>query len=288
VETSRPLLDAKQQQLNVVLPPQPVYLNIDAVRMAQVVANLLNNAAKYSERRSRVDLSAEKMEAELLIRVRDNGVGIKAEMLPHVFDLFTQSERNLAQSEGGLGIGLALVRRLVELHGGKVSASSAGPGQGSEFVIRLPWSDDAESTRPDDIAPTRPTMTPLRILVVDDNKDAAASLGMLLRIGRHQIETANSGDQALDIAARQKPQVVILDLGLPQMDGFEVAKRLRQQPGMEKALFIALTGYGGEEDRQRSQQASFSHHFTKPIELPALEAALAGFTASQVPRGNDN
>ncbi len=278
VETSQPLIAAKRQHLTLHLPPQPLHLNIDGGRVAQVISNILNNAAKYSEPHSRIDLTAEKRPNELAIRIRDTGMGIKPELLPHIFDMFMQSERHLDRSEGGLGIGLALVRKLVELHGGKVAAFSEGPGKGSEFVITLPLPEDqARVDSPPDTAasPTRQTLTPLRILVIDDNRDAAECLELLLRFEGHQVESANDGAAALAAAERLRPQAVILDLGLPHMDGFEIARRLRHLPGLDKMVLIALTGYASEDDRQRCQQASFDYHLTKPVDLPELEAVLA-------------
>jgi PAS domain S-box-containing protein len=275
VETSQPLIAARRQHLHVQLPAKPFYLTIDGARMAQVIANLLNNAAKYSEPNSRIDLIGEERPNEFVIRVRDAGIGIKSELLPHVFDLFMQAERHLDRSEGGLGIGLALVRKLVEMHGGKVVASSEGPGKGSEFVITLPVSEEQTGREPQSVAPTRRTLTPLRILVIDDDRDAAESLKLLLRYEGHQVESATDGGEAMVAAQQFRPQAVILDLGMPRMDGFEIAEGLRRLPGMDRAVLIALTGYGSDDDRERCRQASFDFHLTKPVDLPALEAALA-------------
>ena len=276
VETSRPLLDARGQALAVSLPPEPVLVEGDATRLAQVFANLLNNAAKYTNDGGRVAVTVERDGGEIVVRVRDTGIGIPAELLPRVFDLFTQGDRSLARSEGGLGIGLTLVRSLVEMHGGKAEAFSAGPGQGSEFVVRLPILERRRSRRP---APGEAEAaghgtTPRRILVVDDNHDAAESLALLLRAEGHEVRTAHDGATALDAVRAYQPEIVLLDIGLPKMDGYEVARRLRAQEGTRRALLVALTGYGQEEDRRRAAEAGFDAHLVKPADLGALHALL--------------
>jgi signal transduction histidine kinase len=271
-EAARPLIDARRHRLIVTQPGRPVRVSADPTRLAQVVGNLLTNAAKYSEERGRIDLSLEE-NGEAIIRVRDTGLGIPADMLPRVFDLFTQVGRTLDRSDGGLGIGLTLVKSLVELHGGTVSAASEGPGRGSEFTVRLPklarseTSDAGPAAAPEQI-------TPRRVLIVDDNPDAGDSLATLLEMTGHQVAVARSGPQGLEAAARLRPEVAVLDLGLPGMNGYELAGRLRAEPFGRDVTLVALTGYGQEDDRRRSREAGFDHHLTKPADLDALTAIL--------------
>jgi PAS domain S-box-containing protein len=277
VETARPLIEARRHELTVALPAEPVSLDADPTRLAQVIANLLTNAAKYTEEGGHVGLTARREGGMAVVRVRDDGVGIPREMLASVFTLFTQVDRTLARSEGGLGIGLTLVKSLTEMHGGTVEAHSEGPGKGSEFIVRLPVAPTPTSLdagKPEAAAPLR--SPPRRILVVDDNVDAAESLAMLLRLGRHEVRTAHDGPTALGVAGEFRPEVVLLDLGLPQMDGFEVARRLRGQAEMRATLLVALTGYGQEEDRRKSREAGFDWHMVKPLDRDALMKLLAG------------
>ncbi|NQV26682.1 MAG: PAS domain S-box protein [Rhodopirellula sp.] len=275
VETARPLIDQRRHQLTVSLPPQPIWLKADASRLEQVVVNLLTNAAKYTDEGGHIWLSVQEDGTDCVLRVRDTGVGIAPDLLPRVFDLFTQAERSLDRSQGGLGIGLALVQRLVEMHHGKVEVHSS-LGQGSEFVVCLPMVLTAEPQSPS--SPTekaRPTVPSLRVLVVDDNVDTAGSLAMLLEASGHEVRIAHDGPTALQAAIDNKPDVVLLDIGLPGMDGNEVAKRIRQQPELENVVLVAMTGYGQDSDRKRSHEAGFDHHLVKPVELSALEKLLA-------------
>jgi signal transduction histidine kinase/ActR/RegA family two-component response regulator len=279
VETSQPAIDARGHQLTVSLPPRPVYLEADLVRMAQVISNLLENAAKFSEQAGPIVLAGEREGGEVVIRVRDAGVGIAPELLPRVFDLFTQGDRSLARSQGGLGIGLTLVRRLVQMHGGSVTATSPGVGQGSEFVVRLPaLAEAAEEVGPGD-EPLRAAGTPRRVLVVDDNVDAAESAALLLRCLGHVVEVAYEGPSALGAAREFRPEVVLLDIGLPGMSGYDVARALRERPEGQGVVLAALTGYGQEQDRRRSREAGFDVHLTKPVG----PAALAAFVESSRP-----
>jgi CheY-like chemotaxis protein/nitrogen-specific signal transduction histidine kinase len=277
VETSRPLIESRGQELNLSLPQEPLRLEGDMVRLAQVVSNLLNNAAKYTEQGGHIWLTAEREKDEIVLRVRDDGIGISPTLLPDIFDLFTQAERSPDRSSGGLGIGLALVRSLVEMHGGRVEAHSAGPRQGSEFVVRLPrlkrgtQKIEAAAVHADPV-PTPKTCR--RILIVDDNVDSAECLALLLKLGGHQIQTAHDGPAALDIAQMFHPQVVLLDIGLPELDGYEVARRLREWPEMQNAVLIALTGYGRAEDHRLSEQAGFDHHLTKPVDPYTVETLI--------------
>ncbi|MBV9121955.1 MAG: response regulator, partial [Planctomycetes bacterium] len=281
VETTRPLLDARRQELTVTLPPDPVVVEGDTTRLAQVVSNLLNNAAKYSEEGGHIRLTLERGLAQAVIRVRDHGLGIPADLLPRVFDLFTQGDRSLARSEGGLGIGLTLVKNLVEMHGGTVEAFSEGPGRGSEFVVLLPRLERGRGRRPGrEAEPARVPTASRRVLVVDDNPDAAESLALLLRVEGHEVRTAHDGPAALKAATEFQPEVIFLDIGLPRVSGYEVARQLREQLGLKKVLLVAVTGYGQEEDRRRSREAGFDAHLTKPADPAALHELLAGSRAN--------
>jgi PAS domain S-box-containing protein len=274
VEISRPLIDSRKHFLRVSLPPEPVWLDADLTRLAQVLGNLLNNAAKYTDEGGRISLSLGTEGDEVVFRVRDNGIGIPEKLLPRLFELFTQADDSLDRSQGGLGIGLTLVRGLVELHGGNVKAFSDGAGKGSEFVVRLP-----RAARPgarDAVHPFGWVRAPvsLRIVVVDDNLDAAASLAEFLSEAGHSVAIAHDGLSSIDLVRRHRPDVVILDIGLPGLDGYEVARRLRREHGNSFAL-VALTGYGQEEDRRRSREAGFDHHLVKPVPLDVLSKLLA-------------
>lgn len=251
-------------------------VNADSVRLAQVLANLLNNAAKYTPEGGQVDIAVAREGRQVVFRVRDNGVGIAADMLATVFDLFIQSERSLDRSQGGLGIGLTLVKTLVDLHGGTVQVLSAGPNRGSEFIVRLP----ALVETPTEVAPKNgekrvERTVRRRVLVVDDNIDAAKSLAMLLRAGGHEVHLAHSASMALDAAKTLRPEMIFLDIGLPEMNGYEVARRMRQDLGLNDAVLAAVTGYGQDEDRRRSQSAGIDVHLVKPVDLEVLTTLLA-------------
>jgi CheY-like chemotaxis protein len=275
-EAARPLIDARRLRLTVSQPKGAVWVTGDPTRLTQVIDNLLNNAAKYTEEGGQVGLALEQEGGRAVVRVRDTGAGIPAEMLPRVFDLFIQGDHTLDRSEGGLGIGLTLVRSLVEMHGGSVEAFSQGLGRGSEFIVRLPVrSGDDVPCSQEAGTETGPKGPRYRILVVDDNVDAANSLATLLRLSGHEVRTAHTGLKVLDVARELKPEVALLDLGLPGVDGFEVARRLRQESWGKDVLLIALTGYGQEEDRRRSREAGFDHHLTKPADLALLEELLS-------------
>jgi signal transduction histidine kinase len=282
VEISLPLIEASAHELKVALPPQTVWLNADLTRMAQVVANLLNNAAKYTPERGRIWLTAEltsreRERPEAVIRVRDSGIGIPPDMLPHIFEMFAQVETSRDRAQGGLGIGLTLVKSLVEMHGGSVQATSAGPGQGSEFTVRLPIASQVPTTgaagraheeEADKKVPAR------RILVVDDNRDSAESLGLLLQMMGNEVRIAHDGRSALEEAGAFRPDFALVDIGMPGMSGYEVAQRLRERPELRGVVLIALTGWGQEEDYRRSYEAGFHHHLTKPTDLAALKKLL--------------
>jgi CheY-like chemotaxis protein len=275
LETARPLVDARKHEISVSISDQPLPLLADSARLEQVLANLLNNAAKYTEPGGRIALEVGCDDGDAVVRVRDNGIGIDPELLPHVFEMFTQAERSLDRSQGGLGIGLTLVRRLVELHGGRVSAHSEGVGRGSEFVVRFPlaphdWAEPSTCREPclgaDAREPDRSPVTPRRVLVVDDNVDGAIILARLLKAGGFLVDVAHDGPMALEVAQSKAPEVVLLDIGLPEMDGYEVARRLRTLKGLERVILVALTGYGQETDRVRSSAAGFDYHLVKPVD----------------------
>jgi PAS domain S-box-containing protein len=276
VETASPLMDQRRHELTVSLPPQPIWLYADAARLEQVVVNLLTNAAKYTNEGGHIWLTVEQRGDECVLQVRDTGVGIAPELLPRIFDLFTQAERSLDRSQGGLGIGLALVQRLVELHRGRVEVYSA-LGQGSEFVVRLPVVLTPAPPPPPAAEAAQPTAS-LRVLVVDDNVDAAESLALLLRASRHEVRTAHDGPTALQAALDYRPNVVLLDIGLPGLNGLEVAKRIRQQPALKNTVLVAMTGYGQETDRQRSREAGFDAHLVKPADFGMVQQILATVT----------
>jgi PAS domain S-box-containing protein len=273
VETSQPLLGPRRDNLRVTPPPQPVFVNGDRTRLAQVFANLLNNSRKYSEPGQPIAIVFGRDGDQAVIRVKDAGMGIHPEMLPRVFDMFRQADRTGGRSRGGLGIGLSLVKRIVELHGGTVTAHSEGLGLGSEFIVRLPA---IESPRTEVVVPVMPGVPARRkILVVDDNADAAESLAALLSINGHETRMAHDGPEALQQAERFHPDVVFLDIGMPTLDGHETAKLIRKQPWGKTMVLVALTGWGQNEDRRRSKDAGFNHHLVKPADPEVVEKLLS-------------
>ncbi len=275
VESARPLVEQRRHQLFVSLPAEPVWLEGDAARLEQVVVNLLNNAAKYTDEGGNIWVNMQPEGDEVTLRVRDTGIGIAPELLPRVFDLFTQADRTPDRSQGGLGIGLSLTQRLVELHRGKIEAYSAGLGRGSEFIVRLPVLPTSE--RETDMTSTvtaRRAERGWRILVADDNVDAANMIAMVLQHFGHQTKTVYSAQSALEMAVEYQPDFVVLDIGLPGMDGYEVARRLRRIPELKDARLIAATGYGQDTDRQRSEEAGFDYHLVKPIDPEKLQTVL--------------
>jgi PAS domain S-box-containing protein len=278
VEGVQPLVRERGVLLSVSLPAEPLHVEADPTRLQQVMGNLLSNAAKYTDPGGTILLTARQEDGEVVLRVRDTGIGIAADMLPKIFDLFVQAERRLDRSFGGLGIGLTLVRQLVEMQGGSVAAFSDGPGKGSEFVVRLPALAEAQKEELRRQQPDQGQPAPLprrRILVVDDNVDAAESLARLLQFEGHDARTSHTGPAALEAAQADPPEMVILDLGMPGMDGFEVARQLRALPGSKEVLLVALTGWAQEDDRRRCYEAGFDGHLPKPVELDALRQFLA-------------
>lgn len=282
LETTQPLIAQRRHELTVSLPPQPLWLHADATRLEQVLVNLLTNAIKYTDEGGRIWLSvaleddvAPKAGTQVaVLRVRDNGIGISPELLPHIFDIFTQAERTIDRSEGGLGIGLRLVQQLVELHAGTVNVHSV-PGQGSEFVVRLPVTPPPSVPLPLPIPPLAHPRKSLRVLAVDDHVDAVQNLALLLEIAGHEVQLAYDGPSALEAAQAMRPDVMLLDIGLPGLTGYEVAQRIRQQPALKDIVLVALTGYGREADRKRSKTAGFDYHLVKPAGFGEVEEILA-------------
>ena len=295
VEAARPLCEALDQEITVTLPQVPVYLNADPTRLAQIVGNLLNNASKFSDRGSRIWLTVERTEASgagaiehassglppsVLIRVRDTGPGIAADQQSRIFEMFTQVDTALERAATGLGIGLTLVKTLTEMHGGTVDISSAGIGQGSEFIVRLPILVETV-TAPPPAMTAAPAVTPtgLRILVVDDNRDAADMLTMFLQLSGHETHTAYDGLEAIEATTRLQPDLVLLDIGLPHLNGFEAGRRIREQHKTGPPVLVALSGWGQDEDRRRSEEAGFDAHLVKPVDEIALRRLLADLGA---------
>ncbi|HVJ68740.1 MAG TPA: ATP-binding protein [Caulifigura sp.] len=278
VEASRPLMNEAGHRLKVLLPPTPLRLYVDPVRIAQVLSNLLSNSAKYTANGGEISLEASVDGQTLSIEVRDNGSGIPNESLNLVFDMFAQVDQHLGRSRGGLGIGLTIVKRLVEMHGGSVTVKSAGLGQGSEFHIELPILSQAIG--PETGNTVAPNQGRLRVLIVDDNVDAARTLFALLRQLQHDVHLAHDGESAVELAAQLRPDVILLDIGLPGLNGYEACRRIRQHSGGSEILIVALTGWGLEEDRNRSREAGFNHHMVKPVDLQSLRAAFAMVTSA--------
>jgi len=277
VETSRPLIEQMGHELSVTLPKQPIMVDADMTRLAQVFLNLLNNAAKYSDRGGHIRLNVELQGSEVVVAVTDTGIGIDADQLPRIFAMFTQLSGSLERSQGGLGIGLSLVKRLVDMHGGSVEAKSEGRGMGSEFVVRLPVATEASQPQSsgvaDEPAATKPS---LRILIVDDNRDGADSLSEMLKMMGNDTRTAYDGQQGVDLAGEYRPNVILLDIGLPKLNGYEACRLIREQPKGKGVVLIAVTGWGQDEDRRRSREAGFDHHMVKPVDPQDLMRMLAG------------
>jgi len=276
VDTSRPLIESAAHELAIQLPGEPLVIDADPVRMAQVISNLLNNAAKYTQEGGRITVSAARDGDEVVLSVQDNGLGIPAHMLPRVFEMFAQVDRTLKRAQGGLGIGLALARSLVEMHGGRIEAHSRGLNEGSEFIVRLPLSRRAPASRRADSAlRARTAGAGLRVLVVDDNQDGADTMAMVLQTLGAETSVAYDGSAALEAIRTARPDLVLLDIGMPGMDGYEVAARVRADPDSRGIRLIALTGFGSEEERRRSRAAGFDDHCTKPCDPARLREILA-------------
>jgi PAS domain S-box-containing protein len=276
IEASRPMVEAKGHELSALLGQEPLWIKADRLRLAQVFTNLLNNAAKYTDPGGRITIGVERSGEWVAATVRDSGIGMTPDVLSNAFDLFAQADNSLHRAQGGLGIGLTVAKRLVEMHGGVIAADSQGLGLGSEFTVRLPLaappadaSDDAKGEAEPPTGPAR------RVLVVDDNVDAAQTLAMLLRLQRHDVRVAFDGLEGLEVAREYGPDVVLLDIGLPKMDGYETARALRASTTTQRAVLIAISGYGQAEDRRRSLEAGFDQHFVKPLDSTILQQAFA-------------
>ncbi|WP_020471621.1 PAS domain-containing protein [Zavarzinella formosa] len=274
IETTRSMIEGKNHTLLLDLPPEPMFVDGDFTRLSQIISNLLNNSAKYTPPGGRIRLSVETEAGFVRVSVRDSGVGIPRNMLPKIFDLYMQVDRSLDMAQGGLGIGLSLVRQLLELHGGTVEAHSEGYGLGSEFIIRLPSCEPPEPS-PETLPAVQRTHVSRRILVVDDNQDAAESLALMFRLMGHDTQTAHDGLAAVELAATVRPDLILLDIGMPKLDGYAAARRIRELPGSEAITLVALSGWGQEEDRRKSAEAGINRHLVKPVDLAALQDVLA-------------
>jgi PAS domain S-box-containing protein len=275
LEACQPLAESAYHEISLTLPPQPIYLHADPVRLAQVFSNILNNACKYTEPGGRISLTAERQGSDAMIRIQDSGMGIPPDKLGSIFEMFAQTDRGSKRSQGGLGIGLWLVRRLVEMHGGSVEALSDGVGHGSEFIVRLPVLIERPVAPLPKPTAEPPTLTPRRFLIVDDSKDAAMSLAMLLKMSGNETRIAYDGLQAVEAARQFHPDVVLLDIGLPKLNGYDACRRIREQPEGKDMVMVALTGWGQEEDRRKSHEAGFDYHIVKPVDYRALMSLLA-------------
>ena len=297
VETSRPAIDAKEHKLIVSLPAETITLLGDSARLTQVFANLLNNAAKYTDKRGEIRLLAQAVPATntakpnlVIISVKDTGIGIAPELLPHLFDMFFQADNGIARDQGGLGIGLALARKLVEMHGGTIEAKSEGMGKGSEFVVCLPLDETNAPSRESPRNEGRATASPLsalgkRIVVVDDSAMQSQSMLLLLKQFGYDVRVAHDGPSALKLIAEFLPRVALIDIGLPGMNGYDLARQIRATPQLKDTVLIAQTGWGREEDRHQSRQAGFDYHFTKPLDHELLSKVLSEAWAGELNTG---
>jgi PAS domain S-box-containing protein len=281
VEACRPLAAGGHLEVTVTLPPEPIFLDADPVRLTQVFGNILNNSCKYTDPGGRIWLTAERQGSDAIVKISDTGVGIPPDTLDGIFEMFAQIDRTLERSQGGLGIGLTLVKRLVEMHEGTVTAYSEGPGRGSEFVVRLPILAETPKADPGLEPAVQRATTGRRILVVDDNQDSAMSLAMLLELSGHEVRTAFDGLQALDAAGELRPEIVLMDLGMPNLNGYEAARRIRAQPWGEPMILIAVTGWGQDEDRRRTAEAGFNGHLVKPVDYNAFMELLTSLPAEE-------
>ncbi len=275
VEAIRPLVEQLGQKLTVTLPQQPLVVDADLPRLSQVFLNLLSNAAKYSDPGGHIQMNVQRQGSDVVVSVKDTGIGIAADQLPRIFQMFTQVDQSSEKARGGLGIGLTVVKRLVEMHGGRVEAKSEGPGKGSEFVVRLPIIIEVSKPHASGDEEEKPVKSSLRVLVVDDNRDSADSLALMLRVMGNDTQRAYDGQDGVDVAARFRPDVVLLDIGLPVLNGYDACRRIRGEPWGKGVVLIAMTGWGQDEDRRRSLEAGFDHHLVKPLDPRALMKMLA-------------
>jgi len=286
VDTAQPLIDAAGHELTLSLLPEPIYLDADPVRLAQIFSNLLNNAAKYMDRGGRIWLTTAREGKEVVVSVRDAGIGIPEDAMPAIFDMFAQVDRSLEKSQGGLGIGLTLVKQLLEMHGGRIEARSEGQGKGAEFIARLPIAT-VEPLRQavNDAGERGVTAGTCRILVADDNRDAAESMSMVLRLMGNEVRTVNDGIKAVEEAEAFRPDMVLLDIGMPRLNGYDAARRIRAERWGKAILVVAMTGWGQDEDKRRASEAGFDQHFTKPVNPADLEQLIAGLRSRGVQGG---
>jgi CheY-like chemotaxis protein len=272
IETSQPLLAERQHQFVARIPERSIVVDADMTRLSQVFWNLLNNAAKYTPNGGRIELEVTLADASVAIRVRDNGFGIPPAMQARIFDIFTQVDRELEKSQGGLGIGLSIAQRLVEMHGGTIEVASAGSGTGSEFTVRLPAAIGASPEAAGNLATAR---TRRRVLIADDNTDSAETLAMMLEVFGNEVRIAHDGEEAVALAASFHPEAILLDIGMPRLDGYQACERIRLQQGPAHPVIVALTGWGHDEDRERAFNAGFDHHMVKPVDPAELEKMIA-------------
>jgi signal transduction histidine kinase/CheY-like chemotaxis protein len=280
VEAARPLIDSKQHQFTVTLPPEKLSFEADELRLSQVLSNLLTNAAKYTDPAGHIALSGTVRNRTLCLSVKDDGIGLSSEALTRIFEMFSQIESAATRSEGGLGIGLALVKGLLDLHGGTIEARSDGPGHGSEFTVRLPL-NDPPSLKPAELGGPAAPPAAHRVMVADDNKDAADSLAMLLELAGHEVRVARGGRAALSLAQTFRPDVAIIDIGMPDLNGYEVARQLRREPWGTGISLVALTGWGRDDDRRQASDAGFDRHITKPVDPETIDRLLTATTLSR-------
>jgi CheY-like chemotaxis protein len=280
IETVRPSLAAAQHELIVSLPSRPIQVNADAARLSQVFSNLLNNAVKFTPTGGKIWIEARQIGREAIVRVRDNGIGISSDALAYVFDMFRQGDLSLERSQGGLGIGLTLVRRLVELHGGTVKAQSEGDGMGSEFTVNLRAESPKPRIKENSTVKNVAAAAKRRVLVVDDNFDSGDTLAMLLRIKGHEVSTARDGFEAIRLASEFNPEVILMDVGMPKLNGYDATRQIRELPQGREIYIVALTGWGQESDMARSFEAGCSAHLVKPVDFAALDELLAAVPAS--------
>jgi len=275
VETARPVIEAAGHDLVVSIPPRPIFLDADPTRLAQVLGNLLTNSAKYTEAGGQIRFTAERVESQLVLRVQDNGIGIPAEALATIFEMFSQVDRSIERSAGGLGIGLALVKGIVEMHGGTVAVESPGRGQGATFTVRLPILEAQPTVEKDADSPLAMPRHARRVLVVDDNADSAETMAMMLRLLGDEVAQAHDGLAALEKAEVFRPEVILMDVGMPRLNGLDATRRIRSEPWGQEIAIIALTGWGHEDDKERSRAAGCNGHLVKPVSLPDLERVMA-------------
>jgi CheY-like chemotaxis protein len=280
VESLRSMIQSMEHELTVVVPPHPIWVDADLARLVQVVGNLVNNACKFMDRGGRLTIALEQEDGQAIIRVRDHGVGIAPNEIPRIFDMFTQLETSRQRSAGGLGVGLTLVKILVGMHGGAVEAHSEGIGHGSEFLVRLPASTEGATQAGADASEPRATAD-RRVLIVDDNRDGAESLATLLSMSGHQTRMVHDGLEALEAAERFRPDLVLLDIGIPKLNGYDACRRIRNEPWGKEMVVVAVTGYGQEADIRNSREAGFDHHFVKPVDYRSLARVLAALPSKE-------